>query len=204
MATSASSRSAGSSRSFCSAQLGLTARWNRRAPRARARGQPLGQTLPNSDDRSVPRPPQRCASESKRPHCQCCRISDLLAMTPYLAALDRRRHHRRRPTRRSRPQHRRRSPELHRRPRSANNNSAKMKCRRRPAAAAPARAGRSARRNSVSQLAGIGARLVRAREGSDYGEFCQIPLIVRCRGRRSAERAGASALTVSAADFPIY
>ena len=87
---------------------------NRRASRARVTAANSGRTLPNSDDRSVPQPPQRCASESKRPHCQCCRISDLLSMTPYLAALDRRRHHRRRPTRRSRRQHR--SPELHRRP----------------------------------------------------------------------------------------
>jgi Protein of unknown function (DUF4238) len=37
MATSTSSRTAGSSRSVCSAQLGRTARWNRRASRARVR-----------------------------------------------------------------------------------------------------------------------------------------------------------------------
>jgi hypothetical protein len=45
---------------------------------------------------------------------------------------------------------------------SANNNSAKTKMATSPAAAQPARAGRSARRSSVSQLAGIGARLARA------------------------------------------
>ena len=45
------------------------------SPRARE-GSEHGVRGQISDDRSVPRPPQRCASESKRPHCQCCRFSD--------------------------------------------------------------------------------------------------------------------------------
>ena len=62
-----------------------------------------------------------------------------------------------------------RSPDLHRRPEpeSANNNSAKTKMATSPAAAQPARAGRSARRSSVSQLAGIGARLARVRAANN-------------------------------------
>jgi len=83
MATSTSSRSADQA-----ARAGRSASelpGNRRAPRARAWRQRKCRTLPNSDDRSVPQPPQRCASESKRILCQCCRISDLLSMTPYLA-----------------------------------------------------------------------------------------------------------------------
>ena len=63
-----------------------------------------------------------------------------------------------------------RSAELHRRPEpDCQQQSAKKKGRRRPAAVQPARAGRSARRSSVAQLAGIGARLARAREGSECG-----------------------------------
>ena len=54
------------------------------SPRARALGQPLWVIWPNTRDRSVRRPPLRCASESKRPFCQCCRISDHLSMTRYL------------------------------------------------------------------------------------------------------------------------
>src|SRR5450631_373077 len=51
-----------------------------------------------------------CHPSGGQTHCQCCRFSDLLSMTPYLAALTR-----------------------HRRPESANNNSAKQKWRRQPA-----------------------------------------------------------------------
>ena len=51
-----------------------------------------------------------------------------------------------------------------------NRKSLKRNRRRRSAVAQPARAGRSARRSSVSQLAGIGARLARAREGCNQGE----------------------------------
>jgi hypothetical protein len=49
-------------------------------------------------------------------------------------------------------------------PESANNNSAKKKWRRRPAAAAPTR---RLEQVALPQLPGIGARLVRAREGCE-------------------------------------
>src|ERR1019366_2539867 len=60
--------------------------------------------------------------------------------------------------------------ELHRRPEpDCQQQSAKKKGRRRPAAVQPAPARRPARRSSVAQPAGIGARLARAREGSECG-----------------------------------
>jgi hypothetical protein len=59
-------------------------------------------------------------------HCQCCRFSDLLSMTPYLAASTDVSIGANRPTSIVAPNRK-----------SANNNSAKKKCRRRPAAAAP-------------------------------------------------------------------
>jgi len=98
-------RPGGSSRSLCSAQ-----------PRPMRLGLPA----------HPPRARVRAANQVNAAHCQCCRFSDLLSMTPSLAALTRRRRHHR-------------SPELHRRPESANNNSAKQKWRRQPAAAAPPR-----------------------------------------------------------------
>ena len=171
------------------------------APRARARRQRKCRTLPNSDDRSVPQPPQRCASESKRLLCQCCRISDLLSMTPYLALA------------RSAPAP---APSLRAgeadvsidrlssivgpEPESANNNFAKTKMTTSPAAAAPTR-----RLEQVGppQSSRESARLARARDGSENVERCQIPMIVQCRSRRSAARARASASSVSAAEFPI-
>jgi hypothetical protein len=94
-------------------------------------------------------------------HCRCCRIWRSLPMTPYLAALARRR-----PPRSSSIAPIGRAPSS---PRICEQQSAKKKWRRRPAAAAPARAGRSARRSSVSQLAGIGGDS-RAREGSHYDQ----------------------------------
>jgi hypothetical protein len=107
------------------------------------------------------------AVRRKRSHCQCCRVSDLLSMTPYLAALDRRRHHRRRPdqakpTSASAPIARAPSSA----PESANNKFAKKKCRRRPAAAAP-----PSRPVQVGlhQSSLESAPASRAREGSEQG-----------------------------------
>ena len=59
-----------------------------------------------------------------------------------------------------------------------------------------ARAGRSA-----SELARTGARLARARDGSESVERCQIPMIVQCRSRRSAARARASAILCKCCRF---
>ena len=171
------------------------------APRARARRQRKCRTLPNSDDRSVPQPPQRCASESKRLLCQCCGISDLLSMTPYLALA------------RSAPAP---APSLRAgeadvsidrlssivgpEPNLPTNNFAKTKMTTSPAAARrPGGSSRSVRLRAP----GKSARLVRARDGSESVERCQIPMIVQCRSRRSAARARASASSVSAAEFPI-
>ena len=83
--------SAGSSRSVCrSTRPGGSSR----SPRARegSEHELRGQILMIVQCRG-----RRSAARamSKRPHCQCCRFSDLLSMTPYLAALDRRRHQRR-------------------------------------------------------------------------------------------------------------
>jgi hypothetical protein len=83
----------------------------------------------------------RADSSELRPHCQCCRFSDLLSMTPYLAAPPRRLEP---VARRGRCRHHR-SPELHRPPESANNNSAKQKWRRQPAAGSACRRTRLAR-----------------------------------------------------------
>ena len=104
-------RRAGRCRSVC-----VRARWNgRRLARARE-GSGYGQ----------------------RYHCRCCRIWRSLSMTPYVAALDRCRHHRRRPDQ-AKPKSA--SAPIARAPSSApeicEQQSAKKKCRRRPAAAAP-------------------------------------------------------------------
>ena len=189
-------RPGGSSRSVCL-----------RAPResarlARARdGSERWRTLPNSDDRSVRGPQQRCASESKRLLCQCCGISDLLSMSPYLALA------------RSAPAP---APSLQAgeadvsidrlssivgpEPESANNNSAKKKWRRRQQ---PQRRPGGSSRSVCLRAPRESARLARARDGSEDGERCQIPMIVQCGGRSSAARARASASSVSAAEFPI-
>ena len=83
MATSTNSRSAGSSRSVCSAQLGRTARWNRRRlARAREGRWQRGQF----DDRSVPRLP-RAARASQTPPLSARQIFRSVALTPYLLRL---------------------------------------------------------------------------------------------------------------------
>ena len=132
---------------------------------ARARRQRKCRTLPNSDDRSVPGPQQRCASESKRLLCQCCGISDLLSMTPYLALA------------RSAPAP---APSLRAgeadvsidrlssivgpEPESANNNFAKKKWRRRQQ---PQRRPGGSSRSVCLRAPGESARLARARDGSE-------------------------------------
>ena len=87
-------------------------------------------------------------------------------------------------------------------PEMCEQQSAKTKRRRRPAAAAPARAGRSARRSSVSQLAGIGGAsraCVRERVWvtRPISDDRSVPRSPRLREREQAPP------TVSAADFPI-
>ena len=138
---------------------GLTARWNRRSSRARVKG---------------------C------PHCRCCRIWRSLPMTPYLRCP--------RPAPAPSPPPQpgeadvsigadRRAPSSP--PRSANNNSTKMReCRRRPAAAAP-----PSRPVQVglpqSALESAPDRLSRAREGSEYDQRGDSPSVRDSRRRRS-------------------
>jgi len=149
----------------------------------------------------VPQPPQRCASKSKRLLCKCCRFSDLLSMTPYLALA----RSAPAPSPPPRPGEAdvssdRLSSIVGPEPKSASQQFAKTKMTTSPAAAAPTR-----RLEQVAppQSSRESARLARARDGSESVERCQIPMIVQCRSRRSAARARASASSVSAADFPI-
>ena len=139
---SAKKKSATSSAAAAPARAGRSARRSHRrcgSPRARALGQPLWVIWPNTGDRSVRRPPLRCASESKRPFCQCCRISDHLSMTRYLISAP--------ATAASAVAPIARAPSSPPNQNSANNNSAKKKSATSSTAAAPARAGRSARRS---------------------------------------------------------
>jgi hypothetical protein len=113
--------------------------WGGSRRRVRAAGAPVESGSPSPRDKDRQRQPENRERDSTVCHCQCCRFSDLLSMTPQLAALDRRGHHRRRRSGRSIVISSPRSPERHRRPEpeSANNNSAKKNWRRGPAAAAP-------------------------------------------------------------------
>ena len=83
----------------------------------------------------------------------------------------------------------------------AANNSAKKNCRRRPAAAAPpSRPVQVGRRQSALES----ARLVRAREGSQYDRRCQIPLIFpsRCSAGRRPDQAKPTSASAPVARAP--
>ena len=108
-----------------------------------------------------------------------------LSMTRYLAALDRRRHHRRRPDPAKPTSSSVAPPELHRRPESANTNPLK---RMAPPATSPAcgqlplhRPGGPSR---SSRSVGIAPpNLSRARDSRQHDQRCQIPLIFPSSGR---------------------
>ena len=168
------------------------------ASRARVRAANMS-TLPNSADLSVPR--CRSAARARQaPLCQCCRISDLLSMTPYArcgagtsAA--------------ARPGEADVSiAPIARAPSSPPNQNLRTTIplkRNGDVGQQPQRRPGGSSRSVCLRARWNRRRLARAREGSQDGERCQIPLIFQCRGRRSAARARASASSVSAAEFPI-